>query len=83
MFDVGRSMFISFLFDQNGCPLAGGRANMKLRGLLQKCSFFSPIRLAVFWPAAAARVKLKLKANRRKSNIEPQNVEGRMTLRFI
>jgi len=48
-------MFISFLFDQNGYPLAGGRA----------------------------RVKLKLKANRRKSNIEPQNVEGRMALRFI
>jgi hypothetical protein len=35
--------------------------NMKLRGLLQKCSFFSPIRLAVFCPAAPARVKLHSK----------------------
>jgi len=36
---------------------------MKLRGLLQKCSFFSPIRLAVFWPAAAARMKLQKMTN--------------------
>ena len=29
--DVRCSMFISFLFDQTGCPLAGGRARMKLQ----------------------------------------------------
>jgi len=31
---------------------------MKLQRLLQKCSFCSPIRLAVFGPEAAARMKL-------------------------
>jgi hypothetical protein len=30
MLDVRCSMFISFLFDRTGCPLAGGRARMKL-----------------------------------------------------
>ncbi|CAB1077967.1 hypothetical protein D1AOALGA4SA_5738 [Olavius algarvensis Delta 1 endosymbiont] len=34
---------------------------MKLQHLLQKCSFCSPIRLAVFGPEAAARVKLHKK----------------------
>ncbi|CAB1079254.1 hypothetical protein D1AOALGA4SA_6969, partial [Olavius algarvensis Delta 1 endosymbiont] len=31
----------------------------ELQRLLQKCSFCSPIRLAVFGPEAAARVKLQ------------------------
>jgi len=50
---------------------------VKLHHLLQKCSFFL-IKLAAFQASGAARMKLheNIKANRRITNIEPQNFEG-------
>jgi hypothetical protein len=45
LFEIRYSLFQSFLIDQTGCPLAGGRAPMKLHSKFEWERFVTAIKI--------------------------------------